>query len=1343
METRSSILENPRPAARLLLALLALLFSTGCGASAVPGSRQPPPRDSGGLLAAMKRSNEVESDHRNIMTPEFRRFCIASREHILLVIASAGLASAAMMGMLLVATVGLANAMEHGDPRSLRSWRTWLLPATLLAPGDAQLGGLPAAAAAVARANGPRVAHDFPPILRRLWLYHSIISVGTAAFLLPLGMLFEATSRHATTRRRLLSAFTRWLAAAAAAFLVWQAAYWRFGFLRAMGLYRPFSADGATIRYSVHYVTSTFGLLPVVLATLPRGTWALFGWLRSCVGQQQEIARSARQRYVRLERERARAERHLELAIGSWKWEQFHDLGDGQALGGLGGPDPEPAAVPDARGRSSAVNLPPAHPGLARRADARPYQTVAGSRPRVASRRPHVRDVLFPAPSTNRLRSKSPETEAPLARPSTEEDGAMSPHSPILYYSSSASSSDNDGDGEGAAGGDPRIHRVVRSARKRLWRQRERDMLELSRRIKKYHAHLLFIREEMARIDSSGVLDAAGSECAAAAAAAADGGTTAGPSGLAPLLLAAAQRALSLLTMSVATLCWLLLVLQVGRGALSAIFVGEPDLTHSFTYFIPALSAAGPEASSPADPPEGPATRAARLDETGARGSDMLPLLPPLVTACQAAAGVLLFVVVLFGLLSVGSSVEDSVHPLRLFATVYAERVLQARQWEWLPRVLLHADLLAAIDPTAVIPRLVAGAPPMRVAGRTSRAFFSSSADLTSYYRQLQRQGAASSPGAQLPDGVLPDSLLQAKALGRRVFLPLRRGSRRAVPMRQMLAYAWVVCGLAMSWPSVLRTTGLISERAYILPIASLVEPLWSPYVFDEEVVLQPARRPDAPETVPIVDPPPAGALEVCLVPTLNPTCGVGNGPSSGHPPPWDAQTSRHCPSLPLGQTAECAVVVKATSHAVLSTTATGGMAAAPAPEHRVSRRLLHLSLASDTLPRLLVRWLIRLGAAISPHVAVSLGFTAWWLDPDLIAPLSAAAVDLQLGFAPQARAPPPPPAASFGAAPALSEWYGMLRRLERRAIRLPHADDGTPLVLPQAGQSAEPHADSSASDDNGDSEAAGVPAWPMSGAAWDAARAAAAYVLDCVGAALQWLRQAVAVWAGRMARAAAVGARDKAAGTALEPVVRAVAGVASASADAALLAWAVAGRPLWEQLLHSAAAVLKCVARLDSLFAHAAAGAGWISRGFLAGDGLAPAAGADLGSAVPTVFLPAYWDAVAAHRDPALQRLRPELWPHALGAGAAGRALIFSPAPGPPPAQPPNASAAGSTGARGRPPASAATAPLQPMPEHGRLASAAWTAKGLLLAAYRVLLGLLACRAVFGPSRSPRPLVF
>ncbi|KAJ1840134.1 hypothetical protein LPJ70_004781, partial [Coemansia sp. RSA 2708] len=692
------------------------------------------------------RSNAAESDHRNIMTPEFRAFCIASREHVIccatllvlfilaylavqractrpprpaapqsrsaaprshsaaltrrlamphstvfrsrqisLAVAAAGLAAAAMTAVLLAATIALANAMEHGD---LRSWRTWLLPATLLAPGDA------AAAGRAALGAGPHVAHDFPPILRRLWRYQSVAAVGAAAFLLPLGVLFEATSRRATTRRRLLVALLRWLAAATLALALWEAACRRSGRLSAMGAYRPLSATGATMRYSIHYGACVFGLVPAVLAIVPRGTWALFAWLRSCVGHRHKLAKAALQRFARLQREQSRIERQLQLAIGSWKWERFHDTTDLLGFEDLSDTEsrPEPPT------RHAAPQLPPAHPGLARKPakDPRQHQTIAFRRSGAPQKRTTARAALSLAPSTLQMDNTSPTEQDSLHC-----DGAASPHSPVLYYSDNFDSSDDGMD-------DSHQRYAAKRLQRRLQRAREREMHELSRKIQLYHAQLVFIRDELARLDASGILDSARNT------------QLAGLSGMA----AVAKMALSLLAIAATVLCWLLVVLQIAYGALNAIFVGEPDLTSSYTYFMPALVASNSTA-----PPVNRGT-APFVPKAGW-------LQATLISVCQLASGALLFVVVLFGVLSMGSTVESSVLPVRAVAASHAATLIRARQWAWLPR-MLPARVLGAIDP-APAARLLAEQPRV-VAGSTSRAFFTSSADLTSYYRQLQRE---------------------------------------------------------------------------------------------------------------------------------------------------------------------------------------------------------------------------------------------------------------------------------------------------------------------------------------------------------------------------------------------------------------------------------------------------------------------------------------------------------------------------------------------------------------------------------------------------------------------------
>ncbi|KAJ2083304.1 hypothetical protein H4R24_000951 [Coemansia sp. RSA 988] len=1185
------------------------------------------------VLADMKRHNAAESDHRNIMTPEFRAFCTTSREHVVccatvlamficsylvvqracaravgdsgtglgvgsssdaegrsetvsgasrgtgsvgqrgrrqlavpyttvfrarqvaLVAAAMGLASAGLTGLLLAATVALANAMEHGGAGGQASWRTWLLPATLMTPGDAVAGGNSGQA-------GPQSAHEFPPILRRLWMYQSIVSVAAAAVVVPVGVLFERGSRRATTRRRVVVAIARWAAAAAAVLVAWEAACMRSAQLRALGLYRPLAGGGATLRYSIHYAVCIFVLLPAVPAIAPRGAWALLAWLRSCIGQRQEVAERARDRCAWLQHERVQIEQRLQQAIGSWKWEQFHEPTVEQRTDIE--KDKDFGTKAEAQQRpSNSPWLPPTHPGLNRKTAARSYQTVGAARGRMVSRRHMGKDTKLLM------------------------DGGPSPRSPVLYYSDTTDTSGDEASGV--------ARHTVRRAAGRLQREREREMQVLAQRIKCSHGKLLLVDAELAQIANSGVLGSVGAG-------------------------AVGQRVMAALALAAAGLCWLLVVAQVGRGALSALFVGEPDLTQRFTYFMPALSSAAPA----------PAT----AQQSVVFSTPPSLVLAPLVTLCQAAAGAALFAAALCGVQALGSTVEDTVHPLRLAATTHSERVLRARQWPWLPRLLLNSDILAAVDPTFAR-ALAADLSPRRVAGNTSRAFFSSSADLTSYYRQLQRNQTRS-----LLPGALPTGTLHAYALGSRVFLPFHR-SARPTSLRQILTYVWVVCVLAMTWPSVMRTAGLISERAYVLPMASLVEPLWLPYVLDEPLILLPVRsHPLTTSGQPALQPQPSD------VPVVSPLPSTGS--ESG--------------------------------------------AATQAPELRVTRRQVIESLSSDTLPRLLVRWSLWLTRAVSPQMAAALSYCVWWLAPDLVVPLSPATVDQQLGLRPPVDVSPP--AVAFGTALPLSEWYGMLRRLERGAVHLPQASDGTPLMLLSA---AEPTNSASSS-------AVGVETHM-----WRATCAAAQRLwesfLDC------------------SARIIGTHLRDLAAGTALQVIARTLAGAAG-------LVWMLLLRPIWRHLVVVPVGLLGSVASL--IFR---VGAKRAAFGFSGASDTALAEDSGIASAVPVLFLSAFWDSVAIVADPALQRLRPELWPHALGRETAPAHYISDTMPlRPQPSQPLREPGADySNGAPSQLSAPASEAP----PQEPRPPRPVWSTMDWLLAAYRILLGFLACRAVFGPGRS------
>ncbi|KAJ2396547.1 hypothetical protein GGI05_001067, partial [Coemansia sp. RSA 2603] len=798
--------------------------------------------ESGSFLEDMKRSNEVESDHRNIMTPEFRQFCIVTREHIVswafllvlfagsyalvaracsrrqtmrsvstdeerrprrrrflvapyasefrarqvaLVVAASGLASALMTATLLAVTVALANAMDHGDPHAAPSWRLWLLPVTLLNPGEAHSRTF---------ATGPQVAHDFPPVLRRLWRYQSVVSVTTAAVIVPLGILFEGTSRRAPTLQRLRMATMRWLLAAALLLGMWKTV------MRASHL----SEEGATLRYTIHHSASVCVALPAVLALVPRGTWALFVWLRACVGQRHERALNAQTRYRRLRLELARIELRLEQAIGSWKGGQVSSDGERWASD-VCSSDSEPETL---RTQSAALlpTLPPMHPGLPRNTNfvlSHSNRTIAG-RPRRGSAQPfqnnsQSKTALSPLPLSPHLRNEGWHSREFRSSANL----AASPGSELRY------SSDED---LAAA----EVRRAAAKAIQRRRREREREMERLSRQIKKYHAQLLFVRAEMTRTEKSGLLEIATSEVDKKA------------------FYMRIVGSLSAAALIVATtLCWLLVVVQVGRGALSAIFVGEPDLTQNYTYFLPALVESSGAGSSGLP-------SALMADDIAVSSAALVP--HTLATGCQLLSAALLFVVVMFGLLSMSASFEDSVHPLRFLASSYVGRILRARQWECLPYLLLHPETLAAITPIYK-PAAMSGP----VVGDTNRVFFSSSADLASYYRNLQREVAESStaPNTLLPGGILPESFFQARTWGRRVFL-LLDPQARPVASTMLLSYVWIICGLTMTWPSVLRTAGLISERAYVLPIASLVEPLWIPaspaapvFVLNEELVLQ------------------------------------------------------------------------------------------------------------------------------------------------------------------------------------------------------------------------------------------------------------------------------------------------------------------------------------------------------------------------------------------------------------------------------------------------------------------------------------------------------------------------
>ncbi|KAJ2723785.1 hypothetical protein GGI07_002404 [Coemansia sp. Benny D115] len=1463
------------------------------------------------FLADMKRSNELESDHRNIMTPEFRQFCIVTREHIVccaailvlfaiaytavarassspredeknkpadfgpklrqrrflvapyastfrarqvaLVVAALGLAAAMLTGVLLVVTVALANAMDHGDPRVTPSWRLWLLPMTLRSPSEAE---------AMATAYGPQTAHDFPPVLRRLWRYQSVVAVGTAAFAVPLGVLFEATSRRSSTWRRLRIALIRWALGAGLLLGIWTAA-----------TRGAVEENSATLRYAVNRAASVCAALPAVLVLVPRGTWALFAWLRACVEQRHERARVARTRHRRLRLERARIELRLEQAIGSWKGGHQHenvghastshsrsqsesdDSDDSEfdlsvkpraSTTGAKTPTRTRARAGSAASHSPA-RMPATYPDLPRNSNfiRTPTSTgrsaIAGGRPRRASALPSPtalsavssQTLLSPPPSPMfMLPPTSPllggaKQETPLARTTGHRR-----HRRRLRVSQSAASlvSGTHFDGLNTSDSDGDTNTYIKSnssAKSSSEYERQREMERLSRQIKKYHAQLLFVRTEMTRMERSGILADAGAE------------TTLENAGWKRRYAAKVLASVSAgLLIAATALCWLLVVLQVGRGALSAIFVGEPDLTHSFTYFLPAV----------ATPPAGSVFR----DVKGMGAVATVPaasLVPhALATACQLLSAALLFVVVMFGLLSMGSSFEDSVHPLRFLASSYAGGLLRARQWECLPRILLHPVVRQSITPV-VFPDTESLAVSADAANVFCRVYFSSSADLTSFYRHLQRQAAASStaPATLLPGGILPEGFFQARTWGRRVFLLLDSSARPLRPTA-LLSYVWIVCGLAMTWPSVLRTAGLISERAYVLPVASLVEPLWkSPAVpgllasvhlgsgdvvveDDEMVIVRPA-----PTAVSVVE----KASENCqtLDADLFESMCVATAPLAAHAALLaDAQegsahkhvyvSSPNAPPLANAFTAIAADPASCNSAATndsavpLQTTTT--TTAAPVPlasgpvERRVSRRVLHQSLSAMTLPRLLVRALMNLASRVSSQLHVSLGWMIWWTYPDLIVPLSPETVDLQVGYVspvPLSQVPLAIDFAMVDGGPGYSEWFGMLRRLELQNTWLPQAKDGTPLVL-------QPPATNQESSKEPVYEAGkNVPAegrekWTLSiyNAVLGAVRAVGVFIYSLFEAAVQRVWQTTVVGARSVVDATGVYVEGTIVGRTLRPAVLAAdrmigqiqAAISAIWSDGILLVWHHASTAATSL----SSSITFIVSRAIPLVVNTLANNGgypWDNKHQATAVGLSRRMAA--GDMVPSLFVPDFWEAAIGLGTPALQRLRPELWPHLfasrvsddgtslvlpptirpapgfgsstggtatvlqrlgpIGHGVAGRGASGSSGSSGGAMGVPRAPHGGQLGSEDKPGAvtgssgpSKTTGSEQQKKQHGdeamdsarrsavgaesgRPVRKEWSTMDWLLAVYRVVLGVLACRSVFGPSRSSRVFMF
>ncbi|KAJ1940549.1 hypothetical protein GGF37_003929, partial [Kickxella alabastrina] len=721
--------------------------------------------------------------------------------------------------------------------------------------------------------------------------------------------------------------------------------------------------------------------------------------------------------------------------------------------------------------------------------------------------------------------------------------------------------------------------------------------------------------------------------------------------------------------------------------------------------------------------------------------------------------------------------------------------------WDCLPRLLLHPTVLAAIDPSVLNlvlpdPSLPDPAPSPHV----SRLFFSSGADLASFYRHLQRQAAAS-PAAHtllLPGGIQPERALKARMWGRRVFLLLDRHARPVSPTL-LLAYVWIVCSLAMTWPSVLRTAGLISERAYVLPVASLVEPLWAAPSL--EPMLDLGRRELDMQPI-VVQPldldvhPQIQIQQQLLAQPAASMCAASHFKSEVAATPASSSSFKDT-------AAEYGSDSRSDSFTAANTTLTDADLPALAVERIVSRRILLQSLEADSLPRLFVRVALRLARRVSSHAHISLGYAVWWLWPDLIVPVSPATVDLQLGYTPHAPALPVS-LSTFALSPAYSEWYAMLRRLELQNTWLPQADDGTPLVLRPVYQSQDLN-QSQTIRLPGDAQAQRSKRWLTSllETIMHGARSVAAFFYSVAAALLN------RIWmlAGRAAHAAVHTVSLRLRGTAIGPALAAISLQVSIAGQRCLSAvsmvWVEALRPIWRHASLAATGLSSSVAYVVSRAIPLVIGFGQQQQSQqqsqqLAKSNMLLVLENGIYSMVPSIFVPGFWEAATAQHSPALQRLRPELWPHlfectdSAAAGACikdaaellpsertvdtahsgiGSKLTLVPLQRRPVSVPQHAdhllasiSKPDSDTALSLPlvPSSsksdrsidhsqsdseaAASAIIAGGQDHAvnvRPVRKIWSTLDWVLAVYRVVLGLLACRSVFGPSRSSRVFAF
>ncbi|KAJ1899176.1 hypothetical protein LPJ66_002285, partial [Kickxella alabastrina] len=587
--------------------------------------------------------------------------------------------------------------------------------------------------------------------------------------------------------------------------------------------------------------------------------------------------------------------------------------------------------------------------------------------------------------------------------------------------------------------------------------------------------------------------------------------------------------------------------------------------------------------------------------------------------------------------------------------------------------------------------------------------------------------------------------------------------------------------------------------RAYVLPVASLVEPLWAAPSL--EPMLDIGRRELDMEPI-VVQPldldvhPQIQIQQQLLEQPAASMCAASHFKSEVAATPASSSSFK-------GTAAEHGSDSRSDSFTAANVTLTDADLPALAVERIVSRRILLQSLEADSLPRLLIRVALRLARRVSSHAHISLGYAVWWLWPDLIVPVSPATVDLQLGYTPHAPALPVS-LSTFALSPAYSEWYAMLRRLELQNTWLPQADDGTPLVLRPVYQSQDLN-QSQTIKLPGDAQAQRSKRWLTSllETIMHGARSVAAFFYSVAAALLN------RIWmlAGRAAHAVvhivSLRLRGTAIGSALAAISLQVSIAGQRCFSAVSMVWVEALRPIWRHASLAATGLSSSVAYVVSRAIPLVIGFGQQQQSGqqsqqLAKSNMSLVLQNGIYSMVPSIFVPGFWEAATAQHSPALQRLRPELWPHLFertdyAAAAAARIkdaaellpsertvdtahsdigskLTLVPLQKLPVSVPQHADHLASTSkpdpdtalslplvpsffksdssvdhsqSDSEPAASAIIASGQDHAVNVRPVRKIWSTLDWVLAVYRVVLGLLACRSVFGPSRSSRVFAF